>query len=484
MARVCETVLVNDMRELRRLRDASSADIVELRLDGVAGLDVRGAVEGRRLPVLLTCRAAWEGGRFTGSEEERLGIIAAAIASDADFVDVEWRAARAELPAIAPERLVLSHHAFDGVPGDLRDRVQAMRRESPSGVIKVAVVLNELSGLLALQRVAAADAAPHVFIGMGAAGVLSRVCPASLGSAWTYGGSAAPGQLPVAELVHRYRVRSQSASTRLFGLTGRPLAHSASPAMHNAAFSASGVDAIYVPLETGDARALLEVAEAFGFEGVSVTAPLKQAWSALGVAVDARARAIGAANTLRREPASGWTATNFDVDGFLAPLRARGVALSRRRAVVLGAGGAARSAAWALGQQGASVEICGRRAGAAAAVAAALGVAAGSWPPAPGWDLLVNATPVGMSPDSAAAPIPRAAVDGGAVYDLVYHPRRTQLLRWAAEAGAVTIEGLDMLVEQAALQFEHWLGREAPREVMRAAAEQFLAIDIANERRE
>ncbi|HXT69853.1 MAG TPA: type I 3-dehydroquinate dehydratase [Vicinamibacterales bacterium] len=477
MARVCETVLVDDMRELRRLRDASTADLVELRLDSLAEVDVRAAVEGRKKPVILTCRAKWEGGRFEGSEEERMRILGAAITSDAEFVDVEWRANRATLPPIARERLVLSHHDFTGVPEDLRARAAAMREESGTGIVKVSVSTGPLTDLLTLRDIAAADSGRHVVIGMGTTGILSRVFPASFGSEWTYGGNAAPGQVSIVELQTRYRITGRSASTRVFALTGRPLGHSASPAMHNAAFAALGIDAVYVPLETDDAHALIEVAEAFGVEGVSVTAPLKRDWQGAGVDLDARASVIGAANTLSRRAGARWTATNFDVEGFLAPLKTRRNALPLRgsRCVILGAGGAARAAAWALHQEGARVQISGRRASAAAALAAELGVTSTSWPPAPGWDLLVNATPVGTAPDRDASPLPQSAVKGRAVYDLVYHPRRTQLLRWAQAAGALRIEGLDMLVEQAALQFEHWLGREAPRDVMREAAEQFLA---------
>ncbi len=103
-----------------------------------------------------------------------------------------------------------------------------------------------------------------------------------------------------------------------------------------------------------------------------------------------------------------------------------------------------------------------------------MGATSIAWPPATGWDLLVNATPVGTSPAETTAPLERSHVKGAAVYDLVYHPRRTQLLKWADEAGALTIEGLDMLVAQAALQFEQWIDRPAPRDVMRAAAERFL----------
>ena len=144
------------------------------------------------------------------------------------------------------------------------------------------------------------------------------------------------------------------------------------------------------------------------------------------------------------------------------------------RCVVLGSGGAARAAATALRDRGATVEISARRAESAARLAGELSVASTTFPPVAGWDCLINATPVGTWPDTSA-PIPRECVRGRLVYDLVYHPRRTTLLEWANDAGAETIDGLEMLVRQAQLQFEFWTGRAAPVEVMMRAAEQFLS---------
>jgi 3-dehydroquinate dehydratase/shikimate dehydrogenase len=474
MALICETVMASTMAELRRLRDASTADLVELRLDGVADLDVAGALADRVRPVIATCRASWEGGRFDGSEEARLGLLAAAITGGAEFVDLEWRADRRSLPALDPHRLVLSRHDFDGVPADVAHQLSEMRRAGDGVTLKIACTVRDLRDVRKLHAVAGGDKGRHVVIGMGSAGFVSRVCPEAFGSTWTYGGHAAPGQLSVDELQQVYRVSAQSASTRRFALTGFPLSHSASPAMHNAAFEALGLDAVYFPLESEDARELLETADVLGVEGVSVTAPLKVGWTALGVDGDETSLATGAMNTLRR--AGGrWSGRNFDVDGFLAPLREHHVRLNGARCVVLGAGGAARAAAWALRREGAAVEISARRSEPAARLADDLGVSSSAFPPVPGWDLLVNATPAGTWPATETAPVPESSVDGRVVYDLVYHPRVTRLLAWAGRRGAVAIGGLDMLVAQAARQFEYWMDQPAPVAIMRQAAERFLA---------
>ncbi len=462
------------MRELLAARDAAGrADLVELRLDGVTDPDVAGALAGRRTPVIVTCRPAWEGGRFTGSEEERLRLLGEAIRLGAEYVDVEWRADRRSLPPVREgTRLVLSHHDFDGMPADLDDRLTAMQHERPP-VLKITVTARRLRDLVTLLAAARRLDGPHVAIAMGAAGQVSRVCPWVFGSLWTYGGATAPGQCTADDLIDLYRIRTRSSATRIYGIAGSPLGHSASPAMHNPAFAAVGLDAVYVPFETDEAEDFLAMADAVGVAGASVTAPLKTALLPHVTERDALTADTGSLNTLRRT-ARGWEARNFDVAGFLAPLDRLGP-LDGRRAVVLGAGGAARTAVWALRSRGARVEVAARRAARAAALAREFGVAASEWPPAPGWDLLVNATPVGTWPATSASPLDPDRVAGGAVYDLIYNPLESALLGDARRAGAVAIGGLEMLVSQACLQFAWWTGRAAPVETMTEAAREFVA---------
>jgi 3-dehydroquinate dehydratase/shikimate dehydrogenase len=471
MAHICQTVTAATMAELRLKRDAvREADLIELRLDGVKDVDVAGALADRRLPVVVTCRAPWEGGRFDGGEETRLSLLARAISLGAEYVDVEWRADRGGIGANPRTRLILSHHDFTGCPGDLAARVRAMRADDNAAVVKVAVSVSSLQDVVRLRR--ETEVGDRIVIGMGTPGEVTRICPWLFGSEWTFAGDAAPGQLSAAVLNRQYRVRAASASTMLYAITGAPLAHSASPAMHNAAFGSLGIDAVYVPLATTDARGFLACAEALGVSGASVTAPLKTAWASCGVQLDDIARVAGAANTLSRT-GQGWEATNFDLAGFMAPLAERSMAMRGAHTVVLGAGGAARAASLALKGAGARVRLCARRSERAKTLAAELGVDSAPWPPSPGWDLLVNATPVGTWPDDES-PVAREALQGGCVYDLVYHPRETKLLRWARERGLATIDGLEMLVAQARRQFERWTGVAAPTAVMQDAAETFL----------
>jgi 3-dehydroquinate dehydratase/shikimate dehydrogenase len=471
---VVETVTARSMAELRAARDGvTDADMVELRLDGVADVDVAGALAGRTRPVVVTCRPVWEGGRFDGSEDDRLRLLAEAIRQGAEYVDVEWRADRRALPKADRTGIVLSHHDFDGVPADLPDQIRAMRAERPA-VLKVAVTAGRLSDCLKLPAVAAGEGdVPQVLIAMGAAGQITRVWPAWCRSCWAYAGSAAPGQRTAADLVRRFRVRDTTAATAVYGIVGRPLGHSASPAMHNAAFADAGIDAVYVPLETADVHEFLTMADALGLQGASVTVPLKTVIAAAVGAPASGHPCVGALNTLRRGP-EGWEAANFDVDGFLAPFDRRSWELRGLRVVVLGAGGAARAVVSALASRGALVAVSARRPDAAADLARAFGVETAPWPPAPGWDLLVNTTTAGMWPCVDEAPLDRALVRGARVYDIVYNPPETRLLTWAREAGAETIGGLEMLVGQACRQFEWWTGGTAPKAVIARAAREFV----------
>ena len=478
---LCETVTGRTMADLRAARDRSGhADLVELRLDGVADVSVAGALEGRRLPVIVTCRPLWEGGLFDGGEEMRLGLLREAIALGAEYVDVEWRADFAGLVrSTGGARLVLSSHDFDGVPADVRDRCRAMRATGAE-VVKMAVAATRLSDCLPLLDLTRDGRT--VVIGMGAAGIATRILAARFGSCWTYAGHGiAPGQIPVQEMIRTYRFRQLREDTVVYGLAGNPVMQSLSPAMHNAAFEALGQNAIYLPLQALDFDDFMTFAERLPIAGASVTIPFKL--DALRVAqqvdqVDDVARVVGAANTLKRA-GRGWEATNTDVAGFLAPLTEgsapSGFAVAGARAAVLGAGGAARAVVHGLISSGARVRVHARATERARDVAVASGADVGEWPPAPGsWDLLVNCTPLGGTARPTESPLPGGPFGGQLVYDLVYAPADTRLLREAREVGCATIGGLPMLVAQAERQFEWWTGTRPPDGVMARAAREAM----------
>jgi 3-dehydroquinate dehydratase/shikimate dehydrogenase len=477
---LCATITAPTTAELRRRRDlVTDADLVELRIDSVDDPDVAASLHGRRLPVIVTCRAKWEGGGFVGSEEERHRLLAQALDLGADYVDVEWRAGFDDLVRRdAGRRIVLSSHDFGGVPEDLASRAAAMRATG-AAVIKIAVKAGRLSDcvpLLELGRSFTTAEQRPVLIAMGEAGLATRILASRFGSAWTYaGGVLDVGQVSARRLLDMFRFRSIDDRTAVYGVVGLPVAHSVSPAMHNAAFTDAGVNAVYLPLPAADTDDFLAFADALDVRGASVTIPYKLPLMDRVQQLDPLARKVGALNTLKRGD-DGWCARNTDVGGFLQPLRDRRVSLQGCRAAILGAGGSARAVAVGLASEGALVTVCARDRSKAQSVAALVGGTAGSWPPAPGsWDILVNCTPIGMHPRMEQSPLPPPKLARGLVYDLIYNPAITRLLRDAATAGADTIGGLDMLVAQAREQFEWWTGVRPSASVMRTAASRRLS---------
>jgi len=485
MSLLCVTVKAPTTVELRQQRDeVADADLIELRLDSVSDPNAAGALAGRDRPVIVTCRPTWEGGQFAGSEEERKRLLADALALGAEYVDLEWRAGFDDLIAQRAGRgIVLSSHDFEGVPGDLPARLHAMR-STGAEVVKLAAKTHTLSDCVPLLDIGA-QAGRHgglVLIGMGEHGLATRVLASRFRSMWTYAGRLREiGQLDASTLLKDFHFRSLGESTDVYGLVAGSVAHSVSTAMHNAAFRAARRDAVYLPFPAASADDFLTFGRAIGIKGASVTIPYKVALFERVDEVYAVARRIGAINTIRVGDDGRWVGGNTDASGFLHPLQER-VPLSGLRASVLGAGGAARAVAVALASSGCSVCIHARDREKADRIAMLTSAQVGAWPPPPGsWDLLVNGTPIGMYPRIDETPMPAEQLTGRYVYDLVYNPTVTRLLREAAAAGCQTIGGLDMLVAQAHEQYQWWTGDRAPAGVMREAALKRLAEFVRDE---
>ena len=469
--RIVETVTGDTTAELRQRREAAEnvvrggrADVVELRVDGVADLDLAAVLADHAAPVIVTCRPVWEGGRYDGAEPERLKLLRRARALGAEFIDVEVRADWRSVAGFEHGGLVLSFHDFNGVPVDL-ETIGAGMAQSNADVVKIAVTPGRLHELARLRAIGTSLQSAAI-IGMGPAGALTRVAPHLFNSIWTYAGPlAALGQFTTEELREVYGVGSARTGAALYGVAGRPVMHSKSPALHNAAFRAAGINALYAPLEAADFDDFLRFAGAFDLAGASVTAPYKADALAASATVDASAAVTGAANTLA-PAAAGWHASNTDIDGFLAPLA--GVTLEGIEAAVIGKGGASRAVQHALGRAGARVTVLGR---------GDLDRASGAW------DLLVNATPIGTAPGVDASVMAGRPIRARLVYDLVYNPGETQLMRDARRAGSRVIGGMPMLVAQACRQFEIWFGTPAPREAYVRAAAAITAYEADDVRR-
>jgi len=470
-----------------RAAASAGADMVEFRLDSLQKVDragLRALLEDPPLPVIATCRPVRQGGRFDGPEPDRLGILSAAAELGADYVDVEDDVPEPQGPR---GRVILSHHDFSGRPADLEAIVDRLER-SEAEVAKVAFAAAGPEDAVAACGILRRAAKPAIVLAMGEHGVMSRILAGKFGAFGTFaalaeGAGSAPGQLTIDEMKRLYRWDATGAATAVYGVIGCPVAHSMSPAIHNAAFAETGIDAVYVPLriEPGPEsfHRFLDAVRAspwLDLRGLSVTIPHKEnALSAVGPAnVDELSRRIGAVNTVRLDAEGHLAGWNTDYAAATDALcEAMGISrprLAGRAVAVLGAGGAARAIVAALAHYGADVTVYNRTVARGEKLAAEFGARALGRDALADLsaEIVVNCTSVGMHPHVDDSPLPVRALRGvGVVFDTVYNPVETRLLREARQAGCRTVSGVDMFVNQAAGQFEIWTGRPAPRELMR-----------------
>jgi 3-dehydroquinate dehydratase/shikimate dehydrogenase len=342
-------------------------------------------------------------------------------------------------------------------------------------LVKIAVTARRQRDNLAVLRLSRRYRGKVIALAMGTCGIPSRVLGLRAGSALAYasrdaGPATAPGQLPLRLLRDLYRPHRLNARTRVYGVIGAPIAHSLSPAMQNAAFQAARLNAVYLPFEVRNLGDFLACRAELGVAGFSITLPHKQAMLACLDGCDPVAESIGAVNTVVVRGGNRLYGYNTDYVGVLRTL-ARHVRLEGAQVLVLGAGGSARAVAFALATAGAFVSITARRPERGRALARALGGEAlrRHQVGRRRFDAIVNCTPVGMAPQAEASPLGPAELNARVVFDLVYTPLETQLLRWARKRGSVAVPGWQMLVEQGAAQFEIWTGLRAPLAVMRRA---------------
>ena len=460
---------------------AGVADMFEVRGDMVQDLDLLTLVRAQSHPLLFTCRPRSEGGRHDDRDAAgRRGLLKEAARRGFDYVDVEYKSGFLDVIAEkAGKGLVLSYHDLEGTPRDL-DGLYAAMAEQGADIVKIAVTARSIVDLGRLfdfaERRAAAGGPPLVPIAMGPLGIASRILGGRYGAPFVFasaapGAEAAPGQVPAAEMAERFRARRITPSTRVYGILGTDVTWSLSPVIHNRGFAACDLDAVYVPLQAEGLSPFLEALPALRLAGFSVTRPFKVDIVPRLDVVDWTATLAGSVNTVTVQDGR-LEGTSTDGLGILVPLRKK-TRVADRNVVILGAGGAARAAALALVHEGARVTVLARKAEQAAAVAKDTGCAHGGLASLgeQTWDVLINATPVGSASMPGESPVaPGLLRPGTVVFDMVYEPLETPLLRDAERAGCETIDGLQMLLAQAAGQFEAWTGREAPDDAMKSAA--------------
>ena len=433
--------------------------------------------------ILATCRHRHAQGRFAGGTEKQIAILKASAEAGASFVDLEIETAEKAKPEIVLLRervlLVISYHNFQSTPA--LDAVLRRLRKVPADIYKIATTARKpTDNLRVIQLVRGHEHPALILVAMSEAGAASRILLPSLGSVFTYaapsnGMGTAPGQIPAKTLRSLYRSEKLTKQSRVYGIIADPVSHSKSPFIHNRAFQARRLDAVYVPFlvsqeQLGD---WMNFARKLPVAGFSVTIPHKLRILRYLDTVDPLARRIGAVNTVWRKGGK-WRGANTDTEGVLKPL-SRHLRLANSSVLIAGYGGAARAAAVALHDARANITITGRNLGDAQALARVVKGEALAIKQAQNreFDVLVHATPVGMLPNVNES-LFADRIPGKVVLDMVYNPHETLLLKRAKAEGLTIIPGAEMLLEQAVSQFEIWTGESAPRAVMKSALEMHL----------
>jgi 3-dehydroquinate dehydratase/shikimate dehydrogenase len=433
---------------------------------------------------IATCRTAAAGGMYQGTRVDQAAILAAAVRAGCQWVDVEIetldKGGVALLKDLRPAKIIVSHHDFKKT--GLLPPVYRRLVRLPVQVVKIATHGRRLRDNLQIRRLLKSHrrrAPKLVALAMGASGIPSRVLSLMWGSAFTYAAPAAhapaaAGQVAAETLRSVYRAERLNNQTRLYGVLGSHASMSLSPAMQNAAFQAKHVNAVFLPCQTDQLADFLDFARGLEFQGFAVTMPFKRAILRALDWVDPLANRIGACNTVAWQRGR-WLGWNTDAAAVVEVLTKR-LRLAGSRVLILGAGGAARAAAYAVRAEGAEVVIAARRETAARTLARGLAAQVVPWdsPESLEVDAVVNATPVGMHPQADSAPIDLSRLRVRVVFDMVYYPQGTRLLNDARRRGLTTISGLEMLVAQGARQFEFWTGLAAPRALMEQAVRQAL----------
>jgi len=468
------------------------ADIAELRVDCLNPDErfyIRNFPELAGMPIILTIRRDIDGGYFKDGEGTRVKLLANGLAfANSDhrknfaYVDIEEDI---NIPSIEEAartfgtRIIRSIHSLDGNIDNIGEKLKSIRRTEDE-IVKAAFTVKTTADVLRILREAkACTDMEKILVCMGHCGIYSRILAERFGSYITYTSalsenevSGAPGQLDIKELAQLYRFRKINKNTKIYGLAGYPLKSSISPWFFNTVFALENTDAVYVPFPADSADDLLELAKELDVHGLSVTVPYKEAVLPALANCSTAVSSIGACNTMYRS-ADGWHGENTDITGFsdslLAFLNLKN--LKRQKITIIGAGGVARAVAAEIHRYGGKALILNRTVHKARNIALKYGFRWGGLDSqgieimAKYSDIIIQTSSVGMEGYDAADPLELYTFTGReAVMDLIYTPPQTPFLKRAAQAGCRTINGFDMVIRQACLQYSHFFGREIPHQ--------------------
>ena len=464
------------------------ADIVELRIDYIPELKnaeacIAESLKCKTKPVIITNRPEREGGKFNGSEQDRLRLLQKAIDLGVDYVDVEYDSIK-QITRRNSSKIIISHHNFKETPHNLSKIYDDICQQKPD-IVKIVTFANDIIDNIRIFELLKSAQIPTISFCMGELGYISRILTSKFGGFLTFaslekGKESAPGQLTEDELSNIYHFKEINRETTLYGIIGNPVSHSMSPAIHNAAFTEKGINNIYVPLKITDIDTFMRECRKIDFQGFSVTIPHKESVLPLLDDLDPNARRIGAINTIvnRNGKLTGYnTDCMAAVMGLECSLKETDEILNNKKVSIIGAGGAARAIAFGLKEKGCDITIFNRTTERAEKLSHDVKCKFESFEEIHqiNSDILINTTSIGMFPNVDQTPVPKNILkEGMIVFDAVYNPIETRLLQDAKENGCHTVNGLSMFINQAAEQFRLWTDIDAPIELMTKVVKEIL----------
>lgn len=458
------------------------ARLVELRLDYINGeVNIRRLTADRPCPVVIACRRDRDGGKWPGTEEARQLLLRTAIAEGVDYIDLEDDVA-GSIPRYGKTKRIISHHDFRKTPDDLEGLHQRLCALDPD-IVKIACMANHPQDNLRLLEIARRSPVSMIGLCMGDIGIPTRILGGKFGTPFTYATfhherALAPGQLSFEQMTEIYHYEQINVETEVYGVVADPIGHSLSPQIHNAAFAHFNMNRVYVPFRVPreDLAAFIDQAPQLGVKGLSITIPHKETVIGRLTEVDGAVRGIGACNTVVYENGKR-LGFNTDYRAAMSSLEeamqippAAEKSLVGKTALVLGSGGVGMAIAYGLTRRGATVVVTDGLGRQSAALAKRLDCRAVDWNArhsvAP--DVLFNCTPIGMHPEVDATPFDKHYLKPSmVVFDAVYNPENTLLIKEARSRNCTVVTGVDMFVRQACLQFKHFTGTDGPAELMR-----------------
>jgi 3-dehydroquinate dehydratase/shikimate dehydrogenase len=458
------------------------AKLVELRLDYIASrINLARLVRDRPCPVVATCRRERDGGKFKGTEEQRLMLLRSAIAEGVDYVDLEEDIA-SQVPRYGQTQRIISYHNFRNTPDNLRE-LHARLAALDADIVKIATMANNPHDNLRMLEMMHESESPTVGMCMGEMGIASRILAAKFGAPFTYATfhherALAPGQLSFQQMNEIYFYDKIDRDTDVYGVIADPIGQSLSPLLHNAAFRQAGINAVYVPFRVPSEalQSFVEDVPRLAVKGLSVNIPHKETIAQFLSKVDPAVKGISAVNTVLFTGAgvvgynTDYKAAIDSLENALGEIGRQPSPLKGRRILVLGAGGVARAILYGLERRGAIRFVANRSYDRAHKLAEDFGGNAVEWRdrhkvPA---EVVVHCTPIGMHPNVDETPFKKHHFRRAMlIFDTVYNPETTLLVKEARDTGCQVVTGVDMFVRQVALQFFLFTGKEAPAGLMR-----------------